>query len=385
MSVQAKPIGDGSTPKEYAIKPKHEIDKSEEQIRSVQQVVDYTIREYPIEVLVKKHTTGEAEGKNEIFVPDYQRDLVWDDKRQSKFIESLLIGLPVPYLFVADVGNADPDLEGRLEIVDGTQRIRTLARFVAGELVLDGLKKLPDLNGFRFSDLLASRQRRFGRITMRLIELTEKADEETRRDIFDRINTGPVRLNDMESRRGRMPGTFVHMVRELATQAAFKKLAPVSAAAEKRFEREELVARFFAYLDDYRTFGQTEAGKVVQSFVDDYADRVNKAMEAEGQGGPTETRLRTAWADMIGFVEATLPHGFRKSAGSMSTPRVRFEAIAVGSALALKEDPSLPGKAGLLAHLSSKEFRDLTTSDAANNRNRVLGRIEYVRDRLLDR
>ena len=86
--------------------------------RSVQQEVDYTVREYPIEVVVAKHIKGLDEGTNDIFVPDYQRDLVWDDKRQSKFIESLLIGLPIPYLFVADVGNED--VAGRLEIIDGT-------------------------------------------------------------------------------------------------------------------------------------------------------------------------------------------------------------------------------------------------------------------------
>lgn len=367
------------------VKTKEEIDEVERQIRSVQQVVDYTVREYPVEVLVEKHTTGEKEAENEIFVPDYQRDLVWDDRRQSKFIESLLIGLPVPYLFVADVGNEDPDLEGRLEIVDGTQRIRTLARFMAGTLVLEGLEKLPGLNGFRFSDLLTSRQRRFGRITLRLIELTEKADEETRRDMFDRINTGPVRLNDMESRRGRMPGPFVDLVRELARMELFKRLAPLSDASVKRFEREELVARFFAYLDDYLEFGQTDAGKVVSAFVDDYAKRINAQMLAEGAGGPTESRLRTAWELMLKFVAEALPYGFRKSASALSTPRVRFEAIAVGSALAMKEDPSLPGRARLAESLKKQEFRDLTTSDAANNRNRVLGRIQYVRDRLLER
>lgn len=368
-----------------AVKTREEVEEAERQIRAVQQVVDYTVREYPVEVLVEKHVTGMDEGENEIFVPDYQRDLVWEDRRQSKFIESLLIGLPVPYLFVADVGNEDPDLEGRLEIVDGTQRIRTLARFLAGELTLEGLEKLPGLNGFRFSDLPASRQRRFGRITLRLIELTEKADEETRRDMFDRINTGPVRLNDMESRRGRLPGPFMDLVREVARRDDFKALAPLSAAAEKRFEREELAARFFAYMDDYATFGQTEAGKVVSAFVDDYAKRVNAAMTAEGPGGPTEARLRAAWGEMIRVVSDVLPNGFRKSPSAMSTPRVRFEAIAVGIALAMREDPLLPGARDLAAHMRGPEFRELTTSDAANNRNRVVGRIEYVRDRLLGR
>ena len=89
--------------------PAH-VDAAEKQIRQLQQEIDYTVREYPIEVLVQRHITGIETGENELFVPDYQRDMVWDDKRQSRFIESLLIVLPIPYLFVADIANEDPDL-----------------------------------------------------------------------------------------------------------------------------------------------------------------------------------------------------------------------------------------------------------------------------------
>lgn len=362
-----------------------EMEEAERNIRTVQQVVDYTVREYPIEVLVQKHADKLTEGENEIFVPEYQRDLVWDDRRQARFIESLLIGLPVPYLFVADVGNENLELAGQLEIVDGTQRIRTLARFVQNVLVLDQLEKLPSLNGFRFSDLLPSRQRRFNRITLRMIELTEKADEETRRDMFDRINTGSVRLNDMESRRGRFPGPFMELVKELARDAGFVTLAPVSAAAEKRFEREELVARFFAFRDEYTQFGLTDSGKVLSEFVDDYTKRMNDTLSREGPNGATERRLRDDWRNTITFVANNFLSGFTKGPTAKSTPRVRFDAIAVGTALALKENANPPGAGQIAAWINADEFRTQTTSDAANNRNRVLRRIEFVRDRLLGR
>lgn len=364
------------------MKSAQEIDAAKREIRLVQQEVDYTVREYPIEVVVHKYTKGQDEATNEIFVPDYQRDLVWDDKRQSKFIESLLIGLPIPYLFVADVGNENEELAGRLEIVDGTQRIRTLARFIGDELVLSDLDKLPALNGFRFSDLPPSRQRRFGRITLRMIEITEKADEETRRDMFDRINTGPVRLNDMESRRGRLPGPFVELVKELARGELFKSLAPISPAAERRYEREELVGRFFAFVDEHDTFGLTETGKVVSDFVDDYTKRMNEQMQKEGVGGSTEQRLRNMWLEMLRFVEKYFER-FSKGPNAKSTPRVRFESIAVGSALALLKNPDPPGAENVNAWINSTLFRTLTTSDAANNRSRVIKRIGFVRDRLL--
>ncbi len=360
-----------------------EIESAEAQIRSVQQDVDYTVREYPVEVVVNKYISGEAEGANEIFVPDYQRDLVWDDARQAKFIESLLVGLPIPYLFVADVGNEDEELAGRLEIVDGTQRIRTLARYVRDELVLEGLKRLPAVNGFKFSDLPSSRQRRFNRITLRMIELTERADEETRRDMFDRINTGSVKLNDMESRRGRTLGRFMDLVSELAAETRFKALAPVSPAAEKRFEREELVARYFAFMENYQNFGAPGVGKVVSEFVDTYAREMNDQMAVELPGGPIEAGLRQSWRTMLDFVEQNFGR-FAKTPTSQSTPRVRFEALAVGTGLAIRQNPNPPGAANVAGWIKGDEFLAATTSDAANNRARVLNRINFVRDRLLE-
>jgi hypothetical protein len=100
---------------------------------------------------------------------------------------------------VADVGDEeDPDKSGRLEIVDGVQRIRTLAEFMTGNLVLGNLERLSKLNGFRFYDLPVSRQRRFRRATLRLIELTEAVTEDVRREMFDRINSGSVKLEAVE-------------------------------------------------------------------------------------------------------------------------------------------------------------------------------------------
>jgi hypothetical protein len=119
---------------------------AEEQIVKYHKTIDYDTREYPVEVLVKKYLAKLEEDDNELFVPDYQREHTWPQEHQSKFIESVLIGLPIQYLFVADV----PAKEGRLEIVDGSQRIRTLADFVENKLRLAGLTKLPKLNNFCF-------------------------------------------------------------------------------------------------------------------------------------------------------------------------------------------------------------------------------------------
>ena len=98
---------------------------AEGQVLEHHKTIDYDTREYPVEVLVQKYLERLDEDDNELFVPDYQREHTWSEEHQSRFIESVLVGLPIQYLFVADV----PGKEGRLEIVDGSQRIRTLASF----------------------------------------------------------------------------------------------------------------------------------------------------------------------------------------------------------------------------------------------------------------
>lgn len=354
------------------------IELAEEQIISNLRDVRYIVREYPTEVVVQKYLKGRSSDHNDIFVPDYQRDLVWPEKNQSRFIESLLIGLPVPFLFVADVSaDEDPERAGRLEIVDGVQRIRTLARFMTGELELSSLERLKRLNGFTYFDLHPSRQRRFGRATLRMIELTETVTEDVRREMFDRINSGSVGLEAVEIRRGMEPGPFLELTTELAGDARLETLAPVSEAMRRRFEYEELVTRFFAFMDKYSEYGI--GGKVVKDFLLAYVQEANAKLRDE----PThKARMKSEWDGMLSFVQTYLPEGFKKTGPGRKVPRVRFEAISVGVGLALREKSDLvPSN---IDWLDSDEFKQWTTSDASNNRSNLIGRIEFVRDRLLD-
>ena len=83
-------------------KTEQEKQRAEEEIREKQRPIDYDTKEYPVEIIVGKYLNGLIDDTNELFIPDYQRDMAWDIPRMSKFIESLLIGLPIPYIFVAD-------------------------------------------------------------------------------------------------------------------------------------------------------------------------------------------------------------------------------------------------------------------------------------------
>jgi hypothetical protein len=345
-------------------------EEAEQEIREKQKIVDYDTKEYPVEVLVQKYKDGLEEDINELYIPDYQREMIWPEAHQSKFIESIFLGLPIPYIFVADLRKDEEEDLGRLEVIDGTQRIRTLSRFLNDELELCELKKLKTLNGFKFSDLPLGRQRRFNRSTIRMIVLTEKADEEVRRDLFERINTGSIPLNDMEKRRGISPGPLVNLVAELAQEEKFIKLCPLSEASRRQREPEEFILRFFAYLDNYKNFG-----KRVNEFLDEY-------LEEHNTNNLDQEKFREQFLIMLDFVEKYFPTGFSKAKGHVRTPRIRFEAISVGVALALKENPQLVPNS--IDWLDSKEFKEYTTSDASNSRPKVIRRIEYVRDHLLN-
>lgn len=314
-------------------------DAAEEQIREKRKTVDYNTIEYPIEILVQKYLDGREEDNNELFIPDYQRERAWSDDDQSKFIESILLGLPIPYIFVADVSGGEGN-DSRLEIIDGTQRIRALASFLNNELELIHLKKLKKLNHFTFADLPLSRQRRFKRTTLRMIQLTEEADEEVRRDLFERINTGSVELNEMEKRRGSHPGKFLDLIEKLSKNERFRQLCSFPDADIRRRDPQEFVLRFFAFLNDYEKF----SGKV-HDFLDTYLIQRNEELEASDKPDMKLQQMESEFYSMLDFVEQYFPDAFHVFVKSKSeyqpTTRIKFESLSVGTALALRENREL--------------------------------------------
>jgi uncharacterized protein with ParB-like and HNH nuclease domain len=334
---------------------------AEQQIIEEKEPVAFDTREYPVEVLIDKNQSGE------FVIPKYQRNFVWeeDKEKMSKFVESIILDLPIPYLFFADEKET-----GKLEIVDGSQRIRTLNSFKNNKFELEGLEKLDLLNGFKFSDLPESRQRRFLRKTLRSIELTEKASSDVRRDLFERINTKPYDLLPMELRKGLYDGDFYNFMEECSSKELFVRLCPISEKRKNRGEAQELVLRYFAYADNYQDFVHS-----VEDFMDDY-------MKDKHENGFNRQAMQTQFENMLNFVEKYFPYGFRKSTNSNSIARTRFEAISIGVTLAQRESENLITN-NIPEWLESDEFKEQTTSGSANNRTKVLGRIEFVKNKLL--
>lgn len=329
-----------------------------------QKRVDYDTREFTVELLVQKLKA------EEMVVPPYQRKFQWDERRQSRLIESVMIGLPVPFLFAADLPES-----GQLEIIDGVQRLCTLQRFLSEELVLQDLEKLGFVNGCRYRDLPISQQRRFKNRTLRMIVISERADQDVRFDIFERINSGSLILAPAEMRTGAFPGKFYSLMSECAQEPKFREVCPVGKKREERREYEELVLRFFAYSERLEDFDHD-----VARFLNDYLRDMNVSC-AQPDGHTALCARKRHFDRMVAYI-GRFPNGFRKSETSRSTPRVRFEAIAVGVHLALEHNPRL--RRSKLEWLDSAEFKLLTTTHASNSGPRLRARVEFVRDRLLE-
>ncbi len=338
---------------------------AEQQIVEESKRIEFYLTEYTVELLATKMNNGD------FYVPPYQRAFTWEEERKSKFIESLLMGLPIPFLFFWEM----PD-SGRLEIVDGSQRLRTIEEFILGDFVLGDLDQLSLLAGFRFRDLPESRQRKIRNRSIRGIVLNEHADAQSRFDLFERINTGSKIANKAEVRRGALGGPFLDLVMELAEQEDFTALAPLSEKQVNEREREELITRFFAYGDGLEGYKDR-----VSEFLFDYTKRMNTYFHQN----PAEFETyRQRFLDTMAFVARAFPQGFRRTATGKTTPRSRFEAIAIGSYLALKERPELANQSVQVEEwLNSDEFVKVIGADGANAVGRLNGRINFVRQHLI--
>jgi hypothetical protein len=316
--------------------------------------------------------------KGAIYVPDYQRDFIWDRKRQSRLIESLLLGLPIPSIFLADVyDNAElsknTDREGDLEIVDGCQRINTLSTFVNNELQLVDLEVLTELNGKKFSDFSPGRQKRFLNIPIKTIVLSDKNNAEARFMMFDRVNTGGDELRDMEKRKGIYGGKFTDLIyNKCAKNELFKQLTYFTPTVGKRNEAEELILRFFAYADRYPNFNDNSQA----DFLDNYLKNKNEDKSFD------ESVYYNRFVNMVNFINLNFPNkGFLKYEGSQKTPRVRFEALSVGVDMVLRER-KISQKIDV-SWADEDEFNTLVTGSNTSSPKRVRERIEYVKHKIL--
>lgn len=270
--------------------------------------------------------------------PFYQRRPRWSKDRQSKLIESFIMNVPVPPLFVYEAELA------KYEVMDGQQRITALLDFYTNKLRLEGLQQWPELNGRIYDDLPSEIKKGLDRRSISYIVLLKESastsEEETllRQEVFERLNTGGVKLSKQEARNALYQGLFNDLLLELAKNDVFRNVwgvPPYSESSEQRRDPKllanntwvemkdaEIILRFFAlrhtdryqrgmkgFLDMYmihaRTFTEEDIDFLKQLFEDTLA--LGNSIYGELFARPWDgTRAEWATKPRIAFADAVM-------------------------------------------------------------------------------
>ena len=129
--------------------------------------------------------------------PAFQRRSAWDNVRKSRLIESILVGLPVPNIVIAEKKGQ----KGRFFVIDGKQRLLSLSEFFQGSLQLSGLDIRPDLNGKMISNLEGSDLEALENSTLRSSLVKNWRDDRFLYVVFYRLNSGSLQLSPQELRK----------------------------------------------------------------------------------------------------------------------------------------------------------------------------------------
>lgn len=219
---------------ESGVEVERELDEPIEEPFNPEKVRIQT-RQPVVELLVRRYEHEDLD-----LEPDFQRLEVWDRVRQSRFIESLLLRIPIPVFYVAADGR------DRWSVVDGVQRLSTIFRFTNNEYRLTGLEFLQDYEGLTYDQLPYHMQRRISETQLIVNVIDDYTPPAVMYNVFLRVNTGGVKLNAQEIRHAVNPGRARHVLRDLAKSKEFLD-ATDHTVNDKRMVDRELVLRFMAF------------------------------------------------------------------------------------------------------------------------------------------
>ena len=205
--------------------------------------------------------------------PDFQRmGGIWSDVAQSRLIESILIRIPLPALYL------DATDEDRWIVVDGLQRLTALKRFInTKELRLTGLEFLSSLNGKSYSELARNLQRRIMETQIVVYLIERGTPSEVKFNIFKRINTGGLPLSPQEIRHALNQGTATRTLAELARSQEFRS-ATANGIKDYRMADRECVLRYFAFrIRPYSSY----RGKDLDGFLNQAMVALNQMPESD--------------------------------------------------------------------------------------------------------
>lgn len=302
--------------------------------------------DYPVDSLVSRMNNGST------YVPKFQRGYVWKIERASRLIESLLLGLPVPMIFLAK----EKDTQ-RLLVVDGQQRLRTIQYFYEGKFEPDrkefALKGVSDkFTGKTYKTLSEENRRRLDDSTIpaTIIRQDEPSDDDSSIYlIFERLNTGGEKLESQEIRACVFHGDFNELLAHLNNNESWRK---IYGQKDLRMKDQEQILRFLALYFEGNNYKKT-----MIEFLNNFMSK-NRNLEIYSENQIKEVFFSTIDAAYEYFGEkAFKPKGKFNSAV--------YDSVMIGLSYRLKKGKVGNKKAVIKAYeslIEDKDFLALTTS-----------------------
>jgi hypothetical protein len=222
--------------------------------------------------------------------PRYQRRERWKHNAQAELIESFLLNVPVPPVYLAE------DDFGTYSVIDGKQRITAIHKFLRGNLVLENLTGFPEINGLTFQDLPKPLQNALNiRPYLRVVTLLKQTNPELKYEVFTRLNTGGQPLLPQEIRNALYRGPLNDLLFDLTSSQFLKQQLKIKTGNESTFTEMfdvEMVLRFFTFNENWRDF----SGDARRS-MDDFMATHKKSSKA------TLTKLADKYSDALNRCE----------------------------------------------------------------------------------
>ena len=345
-----------------------DVEQTEAPESEEQDVITYQISYYPADFTLKGYLDKDDSGQ--LVIPPFQRSYVWDQVKASKLIESFLLGLPVPGVFLYKERETN-----KLQVIDGQQRILSAIRYFRNEFD-ERIFRLKNVNarweGKTYNELDEADQYQLNDTVLRatVVQQLDPQDDSSVYHIFERLNTGGINLNPMEIRKCVYYGEYFHHLENLNQFEPWRLLIG-KPHLDKRLRDVELVLRVLALSHDLRSYE-----KPMKRFLNDFMLK-HKRMDEAALTEAIQSQVGSFEEACARVLEAVGEKPFHLRG------RLNFAVLdsVMGAAIAC---PELSGDAFAQAFESLKEDADYidkatrNTSDEATLEGRFEKAFQYI-------
>ena len=227
--------------------------------------------------------------------PKYQRRQRWDKRRQSQLIESFLLNIPVPPIYLSE------EEYGIYSIIDGKQRVTAVSDFLGNSFALSGLTSFPEINRHKFRDLPKSLQNALRvRPFLRVITLLKQSEPELKYEVFLRLNRAGIRLNNQEIRNVAFRGCLNDEIYLAGENQFLRRRLNILGPGSKAFQQmldAELVLRFLTLRQDWEKFSGSFSRSMDQFMLEKAHIGEDEARELVGAFNTAISRVEDLWGD----------------------------------------------------------------------------------------